>query len=113
MVEKNKKYVDIILTDIKFHIAKPRKPLSPERAITKSLRNKKPGRIIKRNIPVTKDGIIQLPILENNEIKEIKEKYEKEGKTVRFFMPKKGLDMFIDKNTSEYIKARKKKLTKK
>ena len=112
-IRKHGKYVDIILTDIQLHVAKPRKPSPLSKAIGKSLKNNKPGRFYKRDFSVTKDGTIQLPIFENSEIMKIKEKYEKEGKIVRFFMPKSGLDIYAGKDTIEHIEAKEKRMVDK
>lgn len=105
----DQKIIDIVITDIQLHVVKPRKPASADRAIGKSIKNKKAGRFYKRDISVTKNGKIELPIIESSEMIKIREKYKKEGKTVRFFIPKEGLNVYAGKDTLEHMEAKERK----
>ena len=90
MESKYQKELRIILTDIQFHMCLPRKPLSPVRAIEKSLKNNKPGRWYSKNLPMPKkDGTIILPILETDEMYKFIQKKKAEGIRVRVFIPER------------------------
>ena len=106
-----RKIVNICLTDVQAHVIKHRKPLSVTRAIDKSLRNGRPGRFYTNNITVTPIGPATLrfsmPLTED--MRKLKEKYEKEGKEVRFVLPPDGLNLYASKDLIEFIEAQKKK----
>jgi hypothetical protein len=103
------KIIDIILTDIQLHVAKPRKPLSADRAITKSVKNQVAGRFYRKDLSVSKEGKFQLPLFLQEEMRKIQEHYAREGKSVRFLMPKEGLKVYLGKDTKEHIEAQKRK----
>lgn len=107
----DKNVAEVILTDIQLHIVKPRKPLTPARAIEKSLRNGKPGRFYSKNITPTpaEPGAFEFSIPLSEDMLKLKEKLEKEGKEVRFSLPTGGLNIYAGKDTIEFIEAQKKK----
>lgn len=110
MKSKKQEIVNIILTDIQFHVTEPRKPLPPTRVIEKSLRNKKPGRWFSKNLPKpNKDGALTIPILEDSNLDRYIKKLKSEGKKFRILIPKKGLMVYAGKDTVEHIEAKKKK----
>jgi hypothetical protein len=108
MLNQDKKYVDILLTDIQLHSNKMERSSSFSKLVSKAVKNNALGRMYLRGISLTKDGKIILPLFPNSEIQKIKEKYEKEGKIVRFFIHKSGLFMGLGKDTLEYLAAQKK-----
>lgn len=106
------KVVNIYLTDVQAHVIKHRKPLSPDRAIEKSLRNGMPGRFYNNNVTVTPTGKpntlrFTMPLTED--MLKLKEKYEREGKVVRFILPPGGLNLYAAPDTVEFIEAQKRK----
>lgn len=106
---KNKEeYCDIVLTDIQGHVQKPRKPVSWNRAISKCLKNKKPGRFYTENTVKNKVTFNSI----NDFTKTLKELEKKTGKKVRIFVPKNGLPIIPGKDTLEKLKANKKKKRK-
>jgi len=111
MKSQYQKVVNIILTDIQFHMCEPRKPLSPVRSMEKSLHNNKPGRWYSKNIPAPnkQDATLTLPILETSELGKFIAKLQAEGTKFRLFVPKRGLPVYAGKDTVEFIEARKKR----
>ncbi|MBP7060696.1 MAG: hypothetical protein KBA91_01810 [Candidatus Moranbacteria bacterium] len=107
----DQKIVDIVLTDIQLHIVKPRKPISPARAIEKSLRNGKSGRFYSKSVTPTPNepGVFRFSVPLSKDMLNLKEKLEKEGKEVRFVLPPGGLNIYAGKDTIEFIEAQKKK----
>lgn len=108
---KKEEYYDIILTDVTLHMAKPRKPTSFYRQIEKTMHSHKPGRFFAKNVNI-RDGKITLPFPMPPEIQTAKEKAEKEGKIVRFFMPKSGIPILIAPDVEEKIRADERKKQK-
>lgn len=109
MENQNQKYIDIVLTDIQLHTNKMERSAPLSKLVSKTVRNNTPERMYVRGISYTKDGKITLPLFPGSEIQKIKDKYEKEGRVVRFFIYKSGLIMFPGKDTLEYIASKKKK----
>lgn len=105
------KIVNILLTDIQLHVIKHRKPVSPARAIEKSLRNGRPGRFYCKGIAPApaETSAFEFSIPLTEDMQKLKEKYEREGKTVHFLMPKEGIKLFLGKDSIDFIKAQKKK----
>jgi hypothetical protein len=103
------KFIDAILRDIQLHVTKPLNPNSPSRAISKALKNDKPGRYFMNGLTVEKDGIFSLPLIKNIEIAKLMEKAMAEKKRFRLFVPKSGLMVYAGKDTVEFIEAHKKK----
>lgn len=103
------KFIDVILTDIQLHVTKPVNPNPPSRAISKAIRNDKPGRYFMNGLTLEKDGSFSLPLIPNIEIAKLMGRAMAEGKQFRLFIPKGGLMVYPGKDTMEYIEAHKKK----
>lgn len=102
--------VHIIITDIQLHATQMRKPTSFARGIEKAIRSGKAGRTYANDSikPVGIDGLIlTLPNAEG--ILEVIEKAKREGKRVRFFMPRAGIPVFYGKDAVEKIASLKRK----
>lgn len=108
-MDNKKQFIDIYLSDIQMHAVKPRKPISLGRAITKSLKSKKGGRVYSRDINISKNDEFTFSVPLGKELAELIEKAKKEGKQVRLIMPKSGLPIFLGQDAVENIKARKRK----
>lgn len=99
------KHVDIFITNIQLHVTEPRSPISPGRAIEKAVRSKKEHRSHTTDFKMKGDGKMRF-IFHNPELDELRKKYEAEGKTVRFWMPKGGAPMYLGKDSVEFIKSK-------
>ena len=100
---ESKDAVDIIFTDIQFHVAKPRKPVPLSRAIARSIRNNRPGRVYTTNFSIKKDGRFQMAFPTPPELEKVINDAESKGKTIRFILPKEGIPVFAGKDTTENI----------
>jgi len=101
----NQKYCDIVLTDIELHITKVKNPKSFGRMMMKSIRNNKPYRVYTNDLKTTKNHIPQCSIDLGKEFEMLQEQLRKEGKELRIFIPKKGLNIFPGSDIIEFIKA--------
>ena len=99
-------YCDIQLTDIQLHILEPRKPQSLLRKVLKSVRNGKPGRAYMHtsNANIDKDGTFSIPLPSETEAKITQGL--RDGKKIRFFVPKDGLPILAGKDLVNFIEAR-------
>lgn len=109
-MNNKKQFIDVYLTDVQMHVTKPRKPISLGRALAKSLKSKKGGRVQSRNINISKNNEFTFSVPLGKELTELIEKAKQEGKQVRLITPKSGLPIFLGQDTVENIKARKRKV---
>jgi len=100
---ESKDAVDIVFTDIRLHVAKPRKPAPLPRAIAKSVRNNKPGRAFTTDFSIRKDGGFEMSFPTSPEIERVISEAESRGKTVRFMIPKEGISIFSGKDLIENL----------
>ena len=107
--EKPTEYHDVILTDIKLHTVKARKPVSWYRAIWRSFKKNLPGRFYSSNIQIKKDGAFKFGFPLSPNLQREKEIAEKAGKKFRIFMHKGGVPVYFGPDAIEHIKAQKKK----
>ena len=100
-------YHDIVLKDIKLHVATRRKPLSFLRSILKVIRSGKPeGRYYQNNPPlVRKDGKFEFSIPLPKNVQEQIETAKKKGEVVRIMMPKGGIPVYAGDDMIEFVKA--------
>lgn len=98
-------YIDISITNLQLHVTEPRKPSSVGRVIERSIQSKKEHRAYSTDIKKMDGDTFRL-IFHNPEIEKIIEKAEKEGKKVRFIMPKDGIPVYLGKDASEFIKSK-------
>ena len=109
MQHTKQKYLDIALTDIQFHVIKPRKPLPAGRVIEKAIKNGKPGRIYNNELIVTNNDEILSLLFKDKDFVKLKEKANKEGRIVRILMPTGGLPIIASSDTIENIKSKERK----
>lgn len=101
--------IDIVLTDITLHTNPARNPDSFSHGIQKAIRSKKRGRTqLNRSIGPGTDGKmeIQIPL---KGLQEVLDRAAREGKRVRFFIPKSGIPILAGNDTLEKIASLKKK----
>lgn len=106
------KYCDILLTDIQLHVQKPRKPKSVRRIIEKTLRNDKDSFRVYSNQYKADEKNKTLWIKFDQLTPEIQIKVkaaEREGKIVRFLVPKDGIPVYNGPDAVEKFKADTKK----
>lgn len=105
-------YHDIIITDITFHVARARNPKPWYRKVIQNSQQKRkqPGRFFINGAQSRKDGTIVLPMALPPELQREKEEAEKEGKVVRFFMPKEGIPLIDAPDVVEYVNSRDKSI---
>lgn len=104
-METSLEYYDIILTDIRFHIAKKRKPLHWYRAMMKSIHNKRLGRFYVNKAKPNQDGTFGFELSLPEEIQTQISNAQLAGKKIRILMPKDGIPIYPGGDTLEYIKA--------
>lgn len=106
------RYYDIVLSDIQLHVQKPRKPESFLRKVMKSIRSGKPGRAYSKisDFKVNADDTFELPIAFSPEEQAKFDQAKAEGKQIRIFRPKGGLNIYAGKDVVEYMKAHPEKL---
>jgi len=107
---KDPKIVNLVLTGIRLHAADPRKPLSPIRAMEKSLRNKKPGKWIKKILPgAGENGKPLFSVFDGYEIALLSAKLKAEGKKLQITCPKNGIKIYADKDILEHEASKRRK----
>lgn len=105
-------YLDIILTDVKLHATKPRKPTLMARAIERTMHNRKPGRFFgKRVQALNKDGKPQAEF-KIADLEPLEELARKTGKQIRILMPKGGIPIYLSKDAEELVEAHQRKKKK-
>jgi hypothetical protein len=107
--KNNQKYLDITLTDIQFHVAKPRKPLPAGRVIEKSLKSGNPSRIYSNELSITKDDEIRTLLFKDKDFVKLIEKANKEGRIVRILFPDGGMPFIAGSDTIENLKSKERK----
>lgn len=109
-IQKQKQYLDVILTDFTLDVTKPRKPKSFGRMVSLVTKNKKRGRAFTSDLEdlgnYRKEFVFDL----GPEFEKLEEKATSEGKILRVLYPRSGVSIFADKSTTEFIKARKTKI---
>ncbi len=100
-------FVDILFTDIRFHVAEPRKPLPLSRAIEKSIRSGQSGRSVTTSFSIKEDGGFRITFPTSPALERVISDAEKRGKTVRFMLPKEGLPVYAGKDMAEYLTSKK------
>ncbi len=108
----NLKYYDIVLTDLKLHVLKARKPKSFGYQMHRSLRTGKPGRARNHVNQISDEQDsdsfeISFPLGE--EILSAQQEAARQGKKLRILFPKDGIPIFAGEDTQEYILSKKKK----
>ena len=109
-VSESEREVHIIITDIQLHATQMRKPTSFARGIEKAMHTGKPGRTYANDsIKPVGDNGLSLTLPNADGILEVIEKAKREGKRVRFFMPRAGIPIFYGKDAVEKIASLKRK----
>lgn len=103
-------YHDIFMTNIQLHTTEVRKPKSFLASVLRTIRNKKPGRAYSKNLSVSKEGKMEFAFPFSTEKAAEIEKAEREGKVIRFWMPKGGLPIYLGKDFIERLDAEKKRI---
>lgn len=98
-------YLDIILTDVKLHATKPRKPTLMAQALERTMHNHKPGRFFGKRMPaLDKNG--ELPTrFKISDLEPLEELARKTGKQLRIIMPPGGIPIYLSKDGEELVEA--------
>ena len=105
---KEPEILNLVFNGISLHVSEPRKPISPVRAMEKSLRNKKPGRWFKKILPGTgeNENFPSTPLFDGYAIAYHMAKAKAEGKEFRISFP---TVIYAGKDVLEYEAAKKRK----
>lgn len=88
-------YIDIVLTGVKLHTAKPRKPVLMAESIKRKMHGRKPGKFFgERFRPLDKNGEPQTKIRIAN-IGPLQELARKTGKQIRIHLPPGGAPIYF------------------
>lgn len=104
-IKENGEYYDIIITHLVLRGTIPVNPRSFSRALSKSINSKSPGMVHNGNIISWKSGDRECKFSVPLDIEKFK------GKKIRFFYPKSGVLVYMDKNLKEKIIADKKRIS--
>ena len=99
----------IYITDIQAHVLQPQNPKTIDREISRSVRSGKPGRSYTTKFKPTSPGRIKINFPMNDELKELVDKAEKEGKRVFLAYPDGGVPIIPGKDLIEKLQADKRK----
>jgi len=100
-------YYDFILTHQEAHVSLPRKPLTMIRKMEKSVQNRKPGKVMGKEIKPLGNNIIEVsfPLVSEAELERLKKKAGSGGKFLRIWAPKEGLFVYPGQDTIDFINA--------
>ena len=93
--EADSEYIDIVLTGVKLHAAKPRKPVLMAESMIRTMKNHKPGKFFgERFRPLDKNGEPQTKI-KIADIEPLQELARKTGKQIRIHLPPGGAPIYF------------------
>ncbi len=101
-------YLDYIVTDIQLHAQMPTNPKPADRAIKKSFLTGKPQRAFRR---IRKEDFheesmtVDASILLEDELRRIQAYAASQGKQLRVFIPKAGINVYIAPDGMEKLRA--------
>lgn len=109
--QTNGEYIDIVLTGVKLHAAKPRKPALMAQSIERTMHTRKPDKFFGERIrPLDKNGQPQKRIKIAN-IGPLQELARRTGKQIRIHFPERGIPVYFAKDALEVADNKKTEAT--
>lgn len=109
---ENSEYLDIVLTSVRLHVNKPRKPMLIARSIEKTIRTGKPCKFFGERRPAFQKNGKPQSLFKVSSLAPLQELARKTGKQIRIHLPVGGIPVYLAKDTLEVAEKKKRKLQK-